>query len=348
MKADPDALWSALLRREARPDMLYAVATQGVYCRFGCPARPPLRRNVRFYRDRAEAEAEGFRPCRRCDPRGERAAIQAAAVQAACRLIETAEEMPPLAALAQRAGYARHHFLRLFREVTGLTPRGYADAVKARRLDAALAEGARVADAVAEAGFGSESRVYEQPDRLLGMSPGTARRGGAGETIRFAFAQSPLGLLLVAATARGICRIAFGEDEAGLRGELEGRFPQASLQPADAALEAQLRQVVALVEEPRAAPDLPLDLRGTAFQHRVWQALQAIPPGETTSYSALAAAIGQPRAVRAVAAACGANPAAVAVPCHRVLGKDGALTGYRWGLPRKRALLQKEADTQLL
>jgi len=342
MKPDPDMLWAELQRREARPDMVYAVATQGVYCRFGCPSRLPLRRNVRFFPDTASAEAAGFRPCRRCDPLGSRAALHAEAVRDACARIDAAEVMPPLAELAARAGYARHHFLRLFREITGLTPRAYADAVKARRLQAALGEGVRVAEAVAEAGFGSESRVYEQPGRLLGMSPGAARRGGEGETIHYAFTGSPLGLLMVAATGKGICRIAFGPDEETLLGELAARFPHAQRLPAGEAMAAMLQDVVALIEEPHAARALPLDLRGTAFQQRVWQALMAIPPGRTTTYSSLAEAIGQPRAVRAVAAACAANPTALAVPCHRVIGKDGALTGYRWGLPRKQDLLARE------
>ncbi|WP_281255011.1 bifunctional DNA-binding transcriptional regulator/O6-methylguanine-DNA methyltransferase Ada [Teichococcus rhizosphaerae] len=343
MDSRTEFLWAALESRQPRPGMLYAVTTQGVYCRFGCPSRLPLKRNVRFFTGCAEAEAAGFRACRRCDPRGERAALQAEAVRAACALIEQAESLPPLAALAARAGYARHHFLRLFREVTGLTPGAYADAVKARRLRAALADGARVADAVAGAGFGSESRVYEKPGRLLGMTPGAARRGGAGEEIRYAFTPSPLGLLLVARTEKGLCRIAFGPDEATLEGELAARFPRARLLPGGAGMAAELAAVVGLIEEPRAARALPLDLRGTAFQHRVWQALAEIPPGQTTTYSELAARIGQPSAVRAVAAACGANPAALAVPCHRVIGWDGSLTGYRWGLPRKRALLDREA-----
>ncbi|WP_235913646.1 bifunctional DNA-binding transcriptional regulator/O6-methylguanine-DNA methyltransferase Ada [Teichococcus coralli] len=342
MNPDPEMLWAELQRREARPDMVYAVATQGVFCRFGCPSRLPLRRNVRFFPDCASAEAAGFRPCRRCDPLGTRAALHAEAVRDACARIEGAEAMPPLAELAAHAGYARHHFLRLFREITGLTPRAYADAVKARRLQAALGEGARVAEAVAEAGFGSESRVYEQPGRLLGMSPGAARRGGEGETIHHAFTASPLGLLMVAATEKGICRIAFGPDRATLLGELAARFPKARHLAGGEAMAVVLQGVVALIEEPHAARALPLDLRGTAFQQRVWQALMAIPPGETTTYSGLAEAIGQPRAVRAVAAACAANPAALAVPCHRVIGKDGALTGYRWGLPRKRELLARE------
>ena len=342
MNPDSDTLWAELQRREARPDMVYAVATQGVYCRFGCPSRLPLRHNVRFFPDCASAEAAGFRACRRCDPLGARAALHAEAVRAACAQIEAAEVMPPLAELAARAGYARHHFLRLFREVTGLTPRAYADAIKARRLQAALGEGARVAEAVAEAGFGSESRVYEQPGRLLGMSPGTARRGGEGEAIRYAFTNSPLGLLMVAATAKGVCRIAFGSDEETLLGELAARFPRAERLPGGPEMAAMLQSAVALIEEPHAARALPLDLRGTAFQQRVWQALMDVPPGRTTTYSGLAAAIGQPRAVRAVAAACAANPTALAVPCHRVIGKDGALTGYRWGLPRKRELLERE------
>ncbi|MFB9969073.1 bifunctional DNA-binding transcriptional regulator/O6-methylguanine-DNA methyltransferase Ada [Pseudoroseomonas cervicalis] len=346
MSPDDDLLWTALQRREAREDLLYAVVTQGVYCRFGCPSRLPLRKNVRFFADRASAEEAGFRPCRRCDPRGERAALQAEAVRAACAMIDVAETMPPLAALAARAGYARHHFLRLFRDITGLTPRAYADAVKARRLQAALAAGERVAEAVAGAGFGSESRVYEKPGRLLGMSPGAARRGGAGEVIRHACAGTPLGLLQVAATGAGICRIGFGPDEATLLGELRLRFPQARLEPGGEAMRDALAAIIGFIEEPRAALALPLDLRGTAFQHRVWQALTQIPPGETTTYSGLAERLGMPRAVRAVASACAANPVAMAVPCHRVVARDGALTGYRWGIERKRALLARERAAQ--
>ncbi|MCQ4162233.1 bifunctional DNA-binding transcriptional regulator/O6-methylguanine-DNA methyltransferase Ada [Roseomonas sp. GC11] len=344
MSPDDETLWIALQRREARPGLLYGVVTQGVYCRFGCPSRLPLRRNVRFFAGEGAAEEAGFRPCRRCDPRGDRAALQAEAVRATCDLIEASEAMPPLAVLAARAGYARHHFLRLFREITGLTPRAYAEAVKARRLRAALAAGERVAEAVAGAGFGSESRVYEQPGRLLGMTPGAARRGGAGESIRHACAPTPLGLMQVAMTEKGICRIGFGPDEETLLGELALRFPQARLEPGGAAMAEALAVVVAFLGEPRGALSLPLDLRGTAFQHRVWQALTEIPPGETTTYSALAGRLGMPKAVRAVASACAANPVAVAVPCHRVVAKDGALTGYRWGLERKRALLKREQE----
>ncbi|HYF09022.1 MAG TPA: bifunctional DNA-binding transcriptional regulator/O6-methylguanine-DNA methyltransferase Ada [Acetobacteraceae bacterium] len=343
---DPDAArWDAVLARDPAPlcgPFLYAVTTQGVFCRPGCPSRPPLRRNTRFFDDAVAAEAAGFRACKRCDPKGERSTLHAAAVRAACELIEGAETIPSLATLADRAGYARHHFLRLFREITGVTPRSYAESVRARRLAAALAGGARVADAVADAGFGSESRVYEDTARVLGMTPGAARRGGAGETIRVALAESALGLLMVGATERGVCFLGFGEDEAGLRGDVMRRFPKAVIQDAPEALAEIVRQVVRFIAEPRAALDLPLDLRGTAFQRQVWEALRRIPFGDTTTYSGLAAAIGQPRATRAVARACAQNHVSLAVPCHRVLGKGGDLTGYRWGVERKRILIARE------
>ena len=341
-----DLRWQAVLARDPAPacgGFLYAVTTQGVYCRPGCPSRPPLRRNVRFYPDAAAAEAAGFRACRRCDPKGERAAIHAAAIRAACDLIETSETIPSLAMLADRAGYARHHFLRLFKEITGVTPRSYAESVRARRLASSLAAGERVAEAVAGAGYGSESRVYGAPGKAgLGMTPGAARRGGAGEVIRTARAESALGPLLVGATDRGICFIGFAEPFEALEGDLRRRFPKARIEPAPEALAAMVRQVVAFLAEPAAALALPLDLRGTAFQRRVWEALQRIPLGETRTYAQMAAAIGAPRAVRAVARACAQNHVALAVPCHRVVGSDGDLTGYRWGVPRKRALLAKE------
>ena len=344
--ADPEAdRWAAVLARDPAPacgPFLYAVTTQGVYCRPGCPSRPPLRRNTRFFADAPAAEGGGFRACRRCDPKGERAAIHAAAIRAACELIEGAETIPSLAALAARAGYARHHFLRLFRDITGVTPRSFAEGVRARRLAAALAEGARVAEAVAGAGFGSESRVYEAKGRVLGMTPGAARRGGAGEVIRVALAASALGPLMIGATAAGICFIGFGEDEDALRGDLMARFPRARIEQAPDALADAIREVVAFVAEPRAALDLPLDLRGTAFQRRVWEALRRIPLGQTRSYSGLAAEMGMPAATRAVARACAQNKVSLAVPCHRVVGKDGDLTGYRWGMARKRALLAGE------
>jgi AraC family transcriptional regulator of adaptative response/methylated-DNA-[protein]-cysteine methyltransferase len=339
-----EARWQALLARDPAPacgPFLYAVTTQGVFCRPGCPARPPLRRNTRFFADCAAAQAAGFRACKRCDPEGERAAIHRAAVTAAMRQIERSETMPSLAQLADRAGYARHHFLRLFRDIAGVTPRSYAEGVRARRLQAALGQGERVVDAVAGAGFGSESRVYEDTGRHLGMTPGAARRGGQGERIAIARAESVMGPLLVGATAQGVCFIGFGEPYAALEGDLRRRFPQAAIEE-DASLTATIAQIAAFLEEPRAALDLPLDLRGTAFQRRVWEALRAIPLGETRSYAELAASLGAPRAVRAVARACAQNHVSLAVPCHRVIGSNGDLTGYRWGVPNKKRLLAGE------
>jgi AraC family transcriptional regulator of adaptative response/methylated-DNA-[protein]-cysteine methyltransferase len=347
---DPDApRWRAVLDRDPAPacgPFLYAVTTQGVFCKPGCPSRAPLRRNTRFFTDAAGAEAAGFRACKRCDPKGDRAALHAEAVAAACAMIEGAEAMPSLAALAARAGYARHHFLRLFRDVTGVTPRSYAEGVRARRLQSALAAGDRVAEAVAGAGFGSESRVYEDPGRHLGMTPGAARRGGQGEVIRIAHAESAMGPLLVGATAAGVCFIGFAEPPEALEGDLRARFPKARIEAAGAEMAAVLRQVVGFIAEPAAALSLPLDLRGTAFQRQVWEALRRIPLGETRSYAGLAAEIGNPAAVRAVARACARNPVSLAVPCHRVVGSGGDLTGYRWGVPRKAALLAGEAKAR--
>ena len=338
---DP-SLWEQVCQRQPG-DFLYAVTTMGVYCRSGCPSPRPLRRNVRFFPDVAAAEHAGFRACKRCDPKGERAAIARAVVADACGFIERAETMPSLETLAARSGYSRFHFLRLFRDHTGLTPRSYAEGVRARRLHVALATGARVVDAVNDAGFGSESRVYENTGRLLGMTPGAARRGGAGETIRYTLAECPFGRLLVGATDKGVCFLGFAEPDDALLGDLAARFPKALLVADDVALAQSVRAVLAFLQEPAEALDLPLDLRGTAFQLRVWQTLRQIPPGETRTYAELAGMVGNPRAIRAVARSCATNPVSLAVPCHRVIGSDGGLTGYRWGVPRKRALLAGEA-----
>jgi AraC family transcriptional regulator of adaptative response/methylated-DNA-[protein]-cysteine methyltransferase len=261
-------------------------------------------------------------------------------------MIEASESMPSLASLAARAGYAPHHFQRMFRDITGVTPRSYAEGVRGKRLSAALAEGARVAEAVAEAGFGSESRVYENTARHLGMRPGRARRGGAGEVIRIAWAESAFGPLLLGATEQGVCFLGFGEARDALEGDLRARFPKAQVEAAPEALAALAKRAIGFIAEPRAALDLPLDLRGTIFQRRVWEALRGIPFGQTTTYSALAAAMGAPKATRAVARACAQNPVSLAVPCHRVVGKDGDVTGYRWGVARKRALLAGERGKQ--
>jgi AraC family transcriptional regulator, regulatory protein of adaptative response / methylated-DNA-[protein]-cysteine methyltransferase len=344
LEALDDLRWRAVQAREVTPacgPFLYAVTTQGVFCRPGCPARPPLRRNTRFFACATTAEAAGFRACKRCDPKGERAALHRAAVAGACALIEASDTIPSLTALAARAGYARHHFLRMFRDVTGVTPRSFAESVRGRRLQAALAGGARVVDAVAEAGFGSESRVYGRP--ALGMTPGAARRGARGEVIGIARAASVMGPLLVGATARGVCFIGFAEPFDALEGDLRRRFPHATLHE-DPALSETVAAIATHLREPAAALHLPLDIRGTAFQRRVWDALQTIPAGETRSYAGLAAEMGAPSATRAVARTCAQNPLAPLIPCHRVVAKDGNLTGYRWGLAAKRHLLVEEGQ----
>ena len=340
-RASDELLWDQVLRRQPG-DFRYAVTTMGVYCRPGCPSPRPLRKNVRFFPDNRTAEAAGFRACKRCDPKGARAAIAQAVVRDACAFIEASETIPALETLADRSGYSRFHFLRMFRDHTGVTPRSYAEGVRARRLQAALGTGIRVADAVADAGYGSESRVYEKTGALLGMTPGAARRGGAGEVIRTAVTDCPFGRLLVGATTKGVCFIGFAEPDDALLGDLRQRFPRAEIQADDAALSDTVETVLRFLREPRQALDLPLDLRGTAFQQRVWQALRQIPPGQTRTYSEVAVSIGDPRAVRAVARSCATNPVSLAVPCHRVVGKGGDLTGYRWGVPRKQALLARE------
>ena len=343
---DPDAdLWQAVLRRDASADgrFVYAVRTTGVYCRPSCPSRPARRDNVSFHRDAAAARAAGFRACKRCRPDEEAGAHpHAEAVARACRLIDEAEEKPDLDALASAVGMSKFHFHRVFKAVTGLTPAAYAAARRARRVAEALPASGSVTEALYDAGFGSASRFYAGAARRLGMAPSAYRRGGDGEEIRFAVGQCSLGAILVASTAAGVCAITMGDDPGMLVRDLEDRFPRASLVGGDAAFEATVAAVVGLVENPRAGADIPLDVQGTAFQERVWRALREIPPGRTASYTEVAARIGAPAAVRAVAQACGANPAAVAIPCHRVVRTDGGISGYRWGVERKRQLLQRE------
>lgn len=341
-RVSEEHLWDQVLARQPGTDFLYAVTTMGVYCRPGCPSPRPLRKNVRFFRSQAEAEASGFRACKRCDPKGERVRIAQEVVLDACGFIEASEDIPSLDGLAKRSGYSRFHFLRMFRDHTGLTPRSYAEGVRARRLHAALADGNRVIDAVAEAGYGSESRVYEKTATLLGMTPGAARRGGQGERIRTALADCPFGRLLVGATDKGVCFIGFAEPDDALMGDLRRRFPKATITTDDADLAGTVRAVVDFLREPKQALDLPLDLRGTAFQQRVWRTLCTIPAGETRSYAQLAEMAGHPKAIRAVARSCATNPVSLAVPCHRVVGSDGGLTGYRWGVPLKKTLLEEE------
>ena len=341
-----DPRWAAVVSRDTSAEgFFYSVRTTGVYCRPACAARTPNPRNVAFHATAAEARAAGFRACRRCRPDEAPAAQrQAELVARACRTIEAAQEAPTLAALAREAELSPHHFHRLFRSVTGLTPRAYAAAARADRLRQGLAQGDSVTEAIHAAGYGSTSRVYERP--LLGMTPSGYRAGGAGEDIVFAVGQSSFGAVLVARSDRGVCAILMGDDAEALARDLAQRFPKARLVAGDSAFEALVARVVGFVEAPRIGLELPLDVRGTAFQRRVWQALQAIPAGATASYADVAAAIGAPSAVRAVAGACAANPLAVAVPCHRVVRTDGGLSGYRWGAARKRALLAREAVTR--
>lgn len=341
-----DPRWNRLVARDASADgsFFYSVATTGVYCRPSCGARTPKPINVAFHADQAAAESAGFRPCKRCrpdlPPLAER---QAALIAAACRRIEEAEEALSLGELADGVGLSPHHFHRLFKAVTGLTPKGYGDAHRAKRVRAALARGAQVTEALYDAGFGSSGRFYAAADAALGMRPAAYRKGGEAAEIRYGIGRSSLGLVLAAASERGICSIMLGDDDEALVADLERRFPNARMIAADADFQATVDAVVAMVEEPAGGLALPLDIRGTAFQRRVWQALQAIPVGETRSYAGLAEAIGSPRAARAVAAACAANKLAVVVPCHRIVAADGSTGGYRWGVERKRALLDKEA-----
>lgn len=340
--SDPN--WDLVLRRQPAP-FLYAVPSMGIYCRTVCPSPRPRPGNVRYFADAPAAEAAGFRACKRCDPKGIRAALARAVVEDACAAIAASDTIPLLEALATRAGYSRFHFLRMFRDHTGLTPRAYAEGLRARKLQSALVGGARVIDAINDAGYGSESRVYEDTGKLLGMTPGALRRGGQGETIRSARAGSPFGRLLIAATGTGICFIGFGEPDIALDTDLRRRFPRAAIVPDDAGLTAELSAVIRAMVEPVDGISLPLDIRGTAFQLRVWKALITIPGGQTRSYGEVALMIGAPKATRAVATACAANPVALAVPCHRVIGSDGHMHGYRWGVTRKQALLAAEAQS---
>jgi AraC family transcriptional regulator of adaptative response/methylated-DNA-[protein]-cysteine methyltransferase len=341
-----DERWAAVVRRDRRADGIfyYSVRTTGVYCRPGCAAREARRENVRFHATRQAAKAAGFRPCKRCRPdEPALAARHAVAVARACRLIETAEEMPNLDALAEAAGMSRFHFHRIFTTTTGVTPKAYATAHRARRVRDELSRSDTVTDAIYGAGFNSNGRFYATSSKVLGMTPTDFRSGGAGASIRFAVGECSLGSILVAATGKGVCAILLGDEPEPLVRGLQDRFPRARLLGGDQGFEHLVAAVVGFVESPARGLDLPLDVRGTAFQQRVWQALREIPAGSTASYASIAERIGAPRAVRAVGHACAANPLAVAIPCHRVVRTDGALAGYRWGVERKRALLAREA-----
>lgn len=342
-----DARWEAVRRRDARADgqFVYAVRTTGVYCRPSASSRLPRRENIEFFASAGEAEAAGYRASRRSQ--GDRSAAmaeRAARVSQACRLIESAETPPNLDELAAQVGMSAFHFHRVFKAETGLTPKAYATAWRARKLQEALnAASGTVTDAIYGAGFNSNSRFYETSEQLLGMRAREYRAGGAGAVIRFAVAESSLGAILVAQSQRGICAILLGDDPDRLVRDLQDQFPKAELIGADDDFEQLIAQVVGFIETPGIGLNLPLDVRGTVFQQRVWQALREVPAGETVSYTEIAERIGVPKAVRAVAGACAANHIAVAIPCHRVVRRDGDLSGYRWGVERKRELLRREA-----
>jgi AraC family transcriptional regulator of adaptative response/methylated-DNA-[protein]-cysteine methyltransferase len=355
MKSEPapswihsdDERWAAVSGRALAADGLfyYSVKTTKIYCRPSCPSRRPRRENVAFHETCEEAEQLGFRPCKRCRPtEPTRSEQYEAAVSAACRLIDAAEEEPKLDEIARAVGMSRFHFHRVFRAVTGITPKAYAVARRTNRVRDTLPKRSTVTEAVYDAGFNSGGRFYAGASATLGMKPAVFRSGGQGELIRFAVGECSLGSILVAATKKGVCAITFGTDPDGLVHELEQRFPHAQLLGGDKAFEVLVGKVVGLVEQPSLGLNLPLDVRGTAFQQRVWKALRQTAPGTRVSYSDIAQRIGMPKSVRAVARACASNPVAVAIPCHRVVRKDGSLSGYRWGIDRKRVLLEREAS----
>lgn len=346
MNPTDDERWAALRRDDHRMagGFVYAVRTTGIYCRPGCPSRRPNRDNVCFFDNGAAAERAGFRACKRCTPDraapGER---QRDRIVAACWIIEDQVPAPSLSELAGRIGMSPHHLQRRFTHIVGLSPHRYGQACRDRRLRDALARYPRVTDAVLAAGYESTGHFYAGRGQDLGMPARQYADGGPGQPIRFALGQTTLGAILVAGTTRGICVIALDDDPQALVRSLQDRFARAELIGDDAVFKSHVARIVGFVETPSALPDLPLDIQGTVFQQRVWQALRALPCGTTASYAEIAAAIGAPRAFRAVAGACAANPLALAIPCHRVVRSDGALSGYRWGIERKRALLEREA-----
>lgn len=356
MKRDPaaptadDRRWARVLARDRTADgeFWYSVTTTGVYCRPSCASRTANPKNVSLHDTLAEAKATGFRACKRCNPDGpSQAAEHTALVARACRIIEQSEEPPTLSELAQAVGLSAGYFHRLFKAATGLTPKDYVAAHQAARVRERLAEGQSVTETIYEAGFNSSGRFYEKAGGMLGMTPGKYRSGGANEEIRFAVGQSSLGAILVASSVKGVASILIGDDPQALVHDLQDRFPKARLIGGDAEYEQLVARVIGFVEAPNIGLALPLDVRGTAFQQRVWRALADIPAGRTASYAQVADAIGSPRAVRAVAGACAANNIAVAIPCHRVVRNDGSLSGYAWGVERKRALIDREAARAL-
>jgi AraC family transcriptional regulator, regulatory protein of adaptative response / methylated-DNA-[protein]-cysteine methyltransferase len=344
-KDTDDARWDAVISKDKRADgrFFFSVRTTGVYCRPSCPARRARRENVAFHLSCDAAEAAGFRACKRCRPReASQSERDAALIASACSLMEKSDEPLRLAKLAAASGLSPFHFHRLFRAATGLTPKAYADAHRADRVRKALPSSKTITAAIYDAGFNSNGRFYASSAQVLGMTPGRYKAGGERVQIRFAIGECSLGSILVAATDKGVCAILMGNDPDALVRELQDRFARAELIGGDAKFETLVAKVVGFVEQPRLGLDLPLDVRGTAFQQRVWRALRQIGVGKTASYGEIAARIGNPKSIRAVAQACAANMIAVAIPCHRVIRTDGQLSGYRWGVQRKRALLERE------
>jgi AraC family transcriptional regulator, regulatory protein of adaptative response / methylated-DNA-[protein]-cysteine methyltransferase len=341
-----DPRWARIVARDKAADgeLWYSVATTGVYCRPSCPSRIANPSNVQLHDTLESARATGFRPCRRCNPDGlSPEAENAALVAKACRIIEESEEQPSLEQLAAAIDRSPSYFHRVFKATTGLTPKEYAAAHRARKVRKGLASGNSVTEAIYDAGFNSSGRFYEKSTDMLGMTPSQYRAGGANEEIKFAVGQTALGAILVASSTKGVAAILLGDDPDALVRNLQDSFPKAHLIGADLDYETLVARVVGFVEAPTIGLELPLDVRGTAFQQRVWQALQEIPVGEAASYAEIADRVGSPKAVRAVAGACAANKLAVAIPCHRVIRADGDLAGYRWGVERKCELIRKEA-----
>lgn len=340
-----DELYEAVRRRDRAYDgrIFYGVKTTGVYCRPSCAARLANRENVSFHPTPKAAKQAGFRACKRCAPdRIGQPDAHTQAVARACRLIEVSEETPSLDDLANAAGLSPFHFHRVFRKVTGITPKAFADAERAKRMTKSLGSAATVTTAIYDAGYNAASRFYEQAGTRLGMAPSVFRKGGPGEEVRFAVGETSLGAILVARTDKGVCAILLGDDPDRLVHDLQDRFPKADLTGGDASFEQLVARVVGMIETPGGANDLPLDIRGTAFQQQVWEALRAIPSGATASYADIARVIGRPTAMRAVAQACASNALAVVIPCHRVVRTNGDLSGYRWGVERKCELLARE------
>lgn len=344
-RINDDARWQSVLDRDPDADgqFVFAVQTTGIFCRPSCRAKHALRQNVRFFASAEQALAAGFRPCKRCQPDKDNARQhQLDKITHACRLLE--QDAPiTLDALAQQVAMSPFHLHRLFKATTGMTPKAWQQSWRARRLRYALAKGETVTQAILNAGFPDSGSYYRKADETLGMTAKQFRKGGDNLPVRYALADCALGRCLVAESERGICAILLGDDDAGLIASLHELFPAAQDEPADRPFQQRVRQVIASINARDIPLSLPLDIQGTAFQQQVWQALRTIPCGETVSYQQIASAIGKPKAVRAVASACGANKLAIVIPCHRVVRGDGALSGYRWGVARKAQLLQREA-----